>query len=158
ARQALAYLCSLVCLASGVGLLWQRAAPLVARVLLAWSLLWLLLLRLPWIVLSPTVGVWWSACSTAVMVASAWVLYSWFANDWDRRHLGFVAGDKGVRIARMLLGLGLIPFGLAHFLYLEATAPLVPRWLPWHVAWSYLTGCTFIVAGLAVLIGVYSRL
>jgi len=158
ARHALAFLCSFVCLASGIGLLWQRTAARAARVLLAWLLLWLLLLRLPWIFISPTVGVWWSACSTAVMVASAWVLYSWVANDWDRRHLGFIAGDRGVRIARMLFGLGLIPFGLAHFLYLEATAPLVPRWLPWHVGWSYFTGGTFIAAGVAVLFGVYARL
>jgi len=158
ARHALAYLCSFICLASGVGLLWQRTATLAARVLLGWLLLWLLLLRLPWILLEPTVGVWWSACSTAVMVASAWVVYSWFADDWDRRRLGFLAGDKGVGIARMLFGLGLIPFGLAHFLYLEATAPLVPRWLPWHVGWSYFTGGTFIAAGLAVLFGVYARL
>jgi len=158
ARQVLAYLTAFVSLASGVGLLWKRTAAVAARLLFTWFLLWLLLFRVPAMLREFGVGSWWAASQTAVMVASTWVLYSWFANDRDRRHAGFVIGEQGVRIARVLFGLGLIPFGLAHFLYLGATAPLVPRWLPGHVFWAYFTGATFIAAGVAVLIGVQARL
>jgi uncharacterized membrane protein YphA (DoxX/SURF4 family) len=113
---------------------------------------------LPHIFISFTVDVWWAICKTAVMAAAAWVLYAWFATGRDRLRLGFATGDNGLRIARALYGLALIPFGLAHFLYLQATAPLVPGWLPAHVFWAHLTGATFIAAGVAVLIGVYARL
>jgi uncharacterized membrane protein len=158
ARDVLAYLCAFVSLGSGVGLLWTRTAAASARVLLAFLLLWLLLLRVPHLFLTLTVDVWWASCKTAVMAAGAWLLYVSFATDWDRKHLGFATGEPGVRIARALYGLALIPFGLAHFLYLKVTADLVPGWLPWHVAWAYLTGGTFIAAGVAVLLGVYARL
>src|SRR5271156_4863914 len=151
APEGMAYLCAFISLASGVGLLWQRVAAPAARVLLAFLLLWLLVLRVPGFFRSLTVDVYWPWCQTAVMVAAAWVLYAWFSTDWDRQQLSFAAGDNGLRIARVF-------FGVAHFTYLENTAPLVPGWLPAHVAWAYFTGGAFIAAGVAVLIGVCARL
>jgi uncharacterized membrane protein len=158
AREILVYFCFFISLASGIGLLWQRAAAPAARVLLVCLLLWLLLFRVPYIFLSPNVETFWSGGETAVMVAAAWVLYAWFAAGWDKQRLAFATGDKGLRIARMLYGLALIPFGLAHFLYLKNTVTLVPAWLPWHGFWAYFTGGAFIAAGAAVLLGVFARL
>jgi uncharacterized membrane protein len=159
AREALIYGSSCISLASGAGLFWQRAAAPAARVLLACLLLWLLLFRVPVIFRAPSVAVSWEGCGeTTVMVAGAWVLYAWFAAEWDRRHFAFATGETGVRIARMLYGLALIFFGLAHLAYVKQTAALVPGWLPWHEAWVYFTGCTYIAAGIAVLVGVCARL
>jgi uncharacterized membrane protein len=158
AREVLVYLCAAVSLASGIGLLLRRSAALAARVLLAFFVLWLLAWRIPGLFQLSLVEGTWSCGKTMVMTAAAWVLFVWFATDWDRRRLGFASGDKGLRIARALYGLGLIPFGLAHFLYPQPTAALVPGWLPWHMAWAYITGATFIAASLAILIGKFARL
>jgi len=159
AREALAYLSALVSLVTGIGLLWQRAAVIASRVLLIFLMLWLLLFRVSLFFRGdPAVLAWWACGETAVMAAGAWVLYAWFASDRDGSRLSFAAGDKGLRIARVLFGLGLIPFGVAHFTYLKETVVLVPRWLPWHTAWAYFTGAAFIAAGVAVLVGVAARL
>ncbi len=158
-REGLVYLCALIALASGVGLLWKRTAASAARVLLAYLVLWLLLFRVRDILRAPVAVLSWDGCAeTAVMVAGAWVLYAWFAADGDRRRLGFTTGGKGVRIARALYGLAMIPFGLAHFAFIKETAALVPGWLPAHLAWAYFTGGAFLAAGAAVLLGVWVRL
>ena len=158
APQVLAYLCNIVYLAGGMGLLVPRTAALAARVLFVSLLLWLVVLRLPWLVIDPQVGTWWPASSTSVILAAAWLIYSSVATDLDRKRFGFFVGENGVRVARALFGIGLIPLGVAHFVYLEATAPLVPSWMQWPVFWSYFTGAAFIAAGLANIFGVLARL
>jgi uncharacterized membrane protein len=160
ARAVLVYLCALILLVSGVGLLWRRGAPIASRALFVSLLAWLLLLRVPHIVLSPTLDVAYAAAETAVMVSASWILYIRFNGDRDRQRQrpGFATGDKALRVARALYSPALILFGVAHFLYLDQTAPLVPGWLPWHVGWAYFTGAAFIAAGVAVLFGVLAQL
>jgi len=159
AREILAYLCAAVSLATGIGLLWSRAAPLTSRLLLSYLLIWLLLFRVSHLFLAPkALDSWWGCGDTAVMVAGAWVLYVWFAGDREGRRLSLPGGDRGLRIARVFYGLAMIPFGVAHFINLKGTAALVPGWLPGPVFWASFTGAAFIAAGVAVLIGVYPRL
>jgi len=158
AREFLIYLCALVSLASGVGLLWRRTAPAAARLLLGYLLAWLLIFRLPGLLHSLGVDVYWAACRTAAVASAAWVLYAWLASGQEPRRLGFVGGVGGLRIARALYGMAIIPFGIAHFEYLKQTVTLIPAWLPAHAALAYFTGGAFIAAGIAVLTGVFARL
>lgn len=154
-HDALVYLCALTLLACGLGLLWQRSAVFAARILLAYLLLWTVMFKVRSIVLQPGVeGTYQTWGVNAVLVAGAWVLYTCFATHWDRQRFGFATGESGLRIARVVYGLAMIAFGLSHFFYVNLTAPLVPGWLPWHVAWAYIRGSTYLAAGAAVLTGV----
>ncbi|MGH9408503.1 MAG: DoxX family membrane protein [Vicinamibacterales bacterium] len=159
ARDALVYFCAGVSLACGLGVLWRRTAADAARLLLVCLLMWVALFRAPDIIRAPaSFGPWDGCAETTAMVAGAWVLYAWFAAAWDRQRVGFATGDGGVRIARVLYGLALIPFGLAQLLYVKQTAALVPGWLPAHMAVAYVTGVAFLAAGVAVLTNVCARL
>ena len=159
ARELLAVVSAVITLACGIGLLWRRAAVMAARVLLVYFVLSLLLFSLPRALPAPAqLGAWYPCAETMVMLAAAWVLYVWFATDWDRRRLGFAAGPPGLRMARVLYGLALVFFGTSHFVYVNLTTPLVPGWLPAHLFWAYFFGCTYIAAGAALIIGVFARL
>ncbi len=158
-REVLAYLCALVSLTAGLGLLWRRTAGFAARVLFFALLLWLCLFKIPVIIQHPLEEVvYQSSGQNAVMVAGAWVLYARFATDWEKQRLSFATGDNGVRLARGLYALALVAFGLSHFVYLNMTAPLVPAWLGWPVGWAYFTGGAYLLASLAILVGVLDRL
>ncbi len=148
AREALVVLSALVLLATGIGLLWSRTAALAAQILLAWLLLWLLLVKGRVVLLAPAAAVSWeSAGETAVLVSAAGVLYARFA-----------ANEIAMRLARAIYGVALIAFGVAHLAYVQLTASLVPGWLPSPIGWVYFTGGTYIAAGLAVLAGLFAWL
>lgn len=146
ARVAVAYLCAIISLLCGIGMLWKRSALTASRVLLGFLLFWLVVVRVYGLLRYPGLGTFWSIGDTAAMAGAAWVVYA------------RLAGDTRLRIARALYGLGMIPLGIAHFMNFKGTAAMVPGWLPWHEAFAFLTGCAFIVAGVAIVINVYARL
>ncbi len=158
ARAGLVYLSAAVSLAGGLGLLWRRTAAVASALLVSFLLAWLLLMVAPQLVLHPGIEMGWAAGKTAALVAAALVLYVRFAGHHDGLGPRFAAGTVGLRSARALFGLALIPFGLAHFTYFARTVSMVPGWLPWHPAWAFFFGCTFVAAGVAVLLGVLARL
>jgi uncharacterized membrane protein len=158
ARDLVLDLCAIISITCGAGLLWRRTAAAAGRALFAYFLFWLLVVRVPGLFHSLGVDTYWAACRDAVMTAAVWILYALLADRWDRQWLGVLVSGRGVRIAGALYGAALIPFGVAHFQFVPRTAGLIPQWLPAHVALTYFTGACFIAAGLAIIIGMYSRL
>jgi uncharacterized membrane protein len=63
-----------------------------------------------------------------------------------------------MRAGRMAFGACALVFGGAHFIYMNLTAPLVPKWLPpSQEFWGYATGVCFVAAGVAIVTGVQAR-
>lgn len=144
-RPALVWVTTAVCLLCGLALLARRTRALGAGVLASYLALWMLAFRLPLLVKEPASTLsWWASGETAVMLAGALALLT--------------TQEKGLRVARILYGLGLIPFGVAHFTYFAHTVEVVPRWMPWREAWAAITGGAFIAAGVAIVTGVLAPL
>lgn len=156
-RTVLAYASGLIMLLGGVGLLIRATAAWSARILFPYLIVWLLL-KVPALVVAPQMeAVWLGFGELAVLLAGGWILFARLAGLREGSPLTFATGENGVRLARMLFAVSLIPIGLSHLVYVKETAELVPAWLPYRVGWAYLTGAGQIACGLGVLFSIFPR-
>jgi uncharacterized membrane protein len=156
-RTALAYASGVLMLLGGVAVLFRRTAAWSVRVLFPYLIAWALL-NVPALVVAPQIeGVWLGFGERAMLLAGGWVLFARVAGVRQDSWLGFAVGDRGVRVAKYLFALWVIPVGLSHFFYTRETINLIPAWMPARMFWAYLTGAGHIAAGLGVLFSVVPR-
>ncbi len=152
-QTALALIYGLVAIVAGVALLFRRTAAAAAVTIFAYVGLWWLVYMVPPVIRAPlTEMTWLDAGMHGMLLAGAWTLYAELAGH------GFLGDAKGMTTARVFFGLCLIPTGLSHFFYTNLTAPLIPAWIPFHLALAYVTGACHLAAGLGILFGVVPRL
>src|SRR6266851_1835775 len=156
-RTALAYGSGLLMLFGGLGLLVRATAAWSARILFPYLIVWLLL-KVPALLVAPQMeAVWLGFGELAVLLAGGWVLFAKLAGLREGSPLSFATGENGIRIARILFAVSLIPIGLSHIVYVKQTADLVPAWLPYRIGWAYVTGAGQIACGLGVLFSIFPR-
>jgi uncharacterized membrane protein len=156
-RTALAYGSGVLILVCGAGLLFRATVAWSVRILFPYLIVWALL-KVPAIVVAPQIeGVWLGFGELALLLSGGWVLFARFSALPPASALHFATGDSGVRIARYLFAVWLIPIGISHFIYVKETIDLIPPWIPFRPFWAYLTGAGHIAAGLGVLFSVVPR-
>jgi uncharacterized membrane protein YphA (DoxX/SURF4 family) len=166
-RTIMAYVVALVLLLAGLSIFWRRSAALGALTLTVLYSLGVILLHAPLIIAHPTVFVMWSgAAEQLALVAGGLVSYACFsapaASDASATAIAptpTAAAVGMILCGRLLFGVCLIVFALAHLFYLKPTADAVPAWLPPNqVFWAYATAAGHFLAGLAILSGLAARL
>ena len=151
--EALACVLAAVPLAAGVALLFRSTRAAASLVVLIYVALWWLLLKVPEVVKAPLTELTWLDCAMfGILLVGAWTLYA------EVGGRPFFGDARDQRLARVCLGLCLIPTGLSHFVYPNFTIPLVPSYLPFRPGWAYFTGACHLAAGLGLLFGVLPRL
>jgi len=156
-RMALAYASGVLMVAVGIGLLLRASAAWASRLLFPYLVIWALL-KLPALVVAPQIeGVWLGFGELAVLLAGGWVLFARLGEIGEDSWLAFATGNRGIKIARYLFAVWIIPVGLSHFFYVKGTVNLIPTWIPGRMFWAYLTGAGHIASGLGVLFSVLPR-
>ena len=153
-RTALAYVCAAALLLAGLALQARRTAAAGAAALTALFALGVVLLHGPQLVAHPQAFVSYSGIAEQLaLVVGGLVAYASSAT------LDPVQAARLIRLGGFVFGLCLLVFGMAHFLYLNFTASMVPKWIPpGQMFWAYATGAAHLAAGVAILSGIYARL
>jgi len=152
-RTVLAYAVAIAFVAAGLAIQWRRSAGLGALALTALYTLGVVLLHVPRIVAHPAAFVTWSGTAEQLaLVAGGLVAYAYCTPGEAAR------AERLLKIGRLIFGVCLIAFGLAHLVYLAPTAEFVPAWLPpGQTFWAYATAAGHFAAGVAILSGILAR-
>jgi uncharacterized membrane protein len=154
-RTALAYVVAALIVAAGAAIEWRRTATWAAAALAAYYALIVVVLLNGRVVLAHPAeyGAYSGAAEQLAIAAGALIVYA------ARARIDPALAARLTRAGQLTFGVCALLFGGAHFVYMNLTVPLVPRWLPPNpVFWAYATGAAHIAAGLAILSGVQARL
>lgn len=155
ARTALAYSAGAFMVVAAAATQWRRTAVWGAAALTAYYSVFVLLLMYGRVMLTgyAVYGTYENIAMQLAIAASALIVYA------STAQIDRALTVRLTRIGRMAFGVCPVIWGGAHFMYMNMTAPLVPKWLPpGQVFWGYVTGVCFIAAGLAILTGIQARL
>jgi len=155
ARIALAYAAAAFMLVAGAAVLWRRTTARAAAALAAYFGIVVVLLMNGRMALGHYAEfvVYESLAIELAVAAGALIVYAGSAG------IDAATAARLARAGQVAFGICALVFGAAHFVYMNMTAPLVPKWLPpSQDFWAYATGVAHIAAGLAILAGVRARL
>jgi uncharacterized membrane protein len=154
-RTALAYASAVFMLVAGMGIEWRRTTAWTAAALTAYFGLIVTLLMNGRVILN-NLTVFGAYSTTAEVLAVAMGALIVTAANAD---IDAALAARLTRIAQLTFGVCAVLFGIAHFVYMNYTAPLVPKWLPPSPEfWGYATGVFHIAGGIAILTGIQARL
>jgi uncharacterized membrane protein len=157
-RTTLAYIAAIALISGGVALQRPRTAWMgalgLAILYAIFALLWV-----PRVVGFPKIFATWSGTAEQLALAIGGVAAYASVRRRAAGPAGGAAAIKMTRAGRLVFGLCLVAFGTAHLIYTNETAAMVPAWLPpGQRAWALATGACHLLAGLALLSGVWALL
>jgi uncharacterized membrane protein YphA (DoxX/SURF4 family) len=152
-QTALGYAVAVAPLLVGLAMQWQRSAAPAALALIVLYCGAVILLDVPRGIAHPSEFVaWYGVVEHLALLVGGMVVYA------NCGRLEPASAERLSWIGRLIFGICLIYFGLAHHFYLAYTAKMVPAWLPpSQTFWAYATAAGHIAAGIAILCGIAAR-
>jgi uncharacterized membrane protein len=155
-QHILAYVAGAWLVAAGLAILWRRSARIGA----AASAIAYLIFAIFWLPryyagihaygwrIAVFVGISFGLAQQLMLVAPAAIVYA-FSGSPDS-----LLQKRAAIAARWMLGLPPVIFGLFHLTSIRVFASIVPHWMSFGYFWAGLTGIAFLLAGIAICLGI----
>jgi len=151
-RSGFAHFSGLLLSGTGIALLIRGSSAKGAIVMSFYLALLMLSLHLPRVLYSPAdVARWLGLCENLALVCGGWILARALSR-WRTEPPGKIWTNQSV--PQLLYAGACVVFGVSHFVYADATAGMVPAWLPYRIGFAYLAGAGHFAAGVAMLSGI----
>jgi uncharacterized membrane protein len=165
-RTALAYAAGVFMLVAGAAVEWRRTTAWAAAAITCYYAVFVILLMNGRLLLTgyAVYGTYEEIALQLAIPLAGMIVYATTGRSGARTSATIdttyaARAARPLRLCRLLFGVCALVWGGAHFVYMNLTAPLVPKWLPpGQVFWGYVTGVCFVAAGVAFLTGVPARL
>jgi uncharacterized membrane protein YphA (DoxX/SURF4 family) len=151
-RTALAYVTAVLFLALGAGLLVERYKHSFAIASASAFFVWAVLLHGPGVIKDPLSILPWLGFTERLEVAAGALVLA------ASQVPGTQFADRAMLVGRLAFGACLPIFGLSHWAYAQFTADMIPVFIPAHLFWAYFTGAGHVLAGVAILANMLTRL
>jgi hypothetical protein len=154
-RTTLAYAAGTLMFLTGAAMEWRKTAAWAAVALGAYYAVIIVLLMNGRLLLTQYAqyGSYENVAEQLAIASGALIVYAATAR------IDAAVAARLTRLGQLAFGVCALIFGGAHFVYMNLTAPLVPKWLPpSQVFWGHATGSCFLAAGLALLTSIQARL
>jgi uncharacterized membrane protein len=155
-----------ILLASGVAIMFEKAARSTALLLGAIIFSSFALLYLPSLITTPLSpfngGLWTSAGKGLALSGGSFLVAGSLPVKLDSPANALAravrALERFIPLGRFFLAAFLILCGIEHFIYVEFVARMVPSWIPGSVFWTYFAGVALIAGGAGICVPLTSRL
>jgi uncharacterized membrane protein len=149
AKQVLAYLTGSLMIMAGVLVLTKKYATYGASLAALLYLLALLLIHVPKVLADPNNPSEWAAVFEVICIMGGTLIL-----------LGNISkdGTNLIKTGTYLFAIGLLVFGVQHYMYAQFVANLIPTWIPAHLFCDYLVMVAFFASAISFIIGRLTRL
>ncbi|MBC6992377.1 DoxX family protein [Hymenobacter sp. BT491] len=149
-----------VLVVAGIAIILNRKARALSLVLSGLLLALLCFSSIPYeLLLDPYnnhVGSWTNVLTNLALAGGALSIAGSYHEDSEAKHKRLnitTLTNKVIPLGRIFFSITVLVFGVTHFLYVQYVAPLVPRWIPFPIFWTYFAGVALIGAGSAIILG-----
>lgn len=150
AKQILAYLTGSLMIVAGILVVTKKYAAYGASLAALLYLLALLLIHVPKVLAEPRNPSEWAGFFEVICIMGGiLILLSITSKD---------GGAKLIKTGTYLFSLGLLVFGVQHYMYAQFVANLIPAWIPARLFWDYLVMVAFFASAISFIIHKLSKL